>query len=67
MQLPGVAKWTNHVVPPVDDDRWNVGNPSRVLDELIWPVEETVVDEVVVFDAGERKIHLVAAFLHIRP
>jgi len=53
VQLPGNLGWAEHVVAAVDDDRRDVADATKVVQQLVVRPHEASVQEVVALDPGE--------------
>ncbi len=53
VQGPGSFHGGHHVVAALNDHAGNVSEPGSVSQQLVIPVKETLVDEVVALDAGK--------------
>src|SRR5688572_27553942 len=58
MQVPGAGHWANNVVAALDDHTANLPNLIDILDQIILIWEETIVHEVMAFDARESESKL---------
>src|ERR1700730_5309663 len=60
MEVPGAGRRADHIVTPLHDDAGNVTNLLDILGQIVFGREETIVHEVVAFDArkGQRELRV---------
>src|SRR5205814_8692704 len=68
MQIPGARHWANNVVSPLHNHAGYVPNLPDVFNQIVIARKETVVHEVMAFDAGEglRKCRISKSFDRLR-